>query len=892
MERSFTLTFGRGDTDRSWRDLRSLTWDELFHLLTDHREGDKRGSCIVPARFRGDRRTQADADEIGVAMLDADCGHTLEEIAAAVRAKGWAAVIHSTHSHLTTRTKANRDRWEAFQADCPIAAEDYFLRDKGYLPHVTADAHVVETTDKDVVIEHAPCPKFRVALPLSRPWRASDFPNQKTANTAWKARIEALAAALGLHHDQSCTDTSRLFYLPRHDKDATFETLVIAGEDCDIWSLADAPTALETAQQHTSAPTKPATEPADPSHDLARWAAEYADRFLIATALQARSPGILTGHVADGIKHHIRCAAEDTHTEPGPDGATFVIDAGQSDNGGFVYHCRHAHCDGRDRLDFLARMIKQGWLSVEDLTDTAFLLPTDEAETPTYEDCLAAADALTSDSPPEAISDVVAMVYTADLDPISKRMVFTAIKRTTGIPMGDLHKSFAAIRAKDQGPAVDIGLLVAKTVLSNYFAYGDHLVRGVDKCFWAYTGTHWTRLTDEQVLNRIIDVVERTVDPDDSSYRTAAEAAFKLLTGMRALPGDVLRLTDEPAPVINCRNGELWLSDDGAVDLRPHRHDTYLTCVLDVNYDPSATCPRFDQALLNIFANASDPADMARHFMEFFGYAIQPRRDIACYFMLRGQGENGKTKLMQTMEHLVNKRAMHNDRLANIEADKFAIGALAGKLVLLDDDVDTDTLLPDGFLKKVSERKVMTGQLKFKDSFEFVATCLPVLLANNFPRCADLSWGQRRRAKIIPFDRIFTDEDKDDRLFPAIWSDEMPGVLNRAIEGLRRLRLRGGFAEPADCKKAMAAWLAHANPLSAFIDEQCQQNLDARVPTSAFYRHFREWAEEAGIRNIPARNTVKRNLENLGYRVGHAREGSVVFGIEINGHWYADRDAA
>jgi putative DNA primase/helicase len=259
--------------------------------------------------------------------------------------------------------------------------------------------------------------------------------------------------------------------------------------------------------------------------------------------------------------------------------------------------------------------------------------------------------------------------------------------------------------------------------------------------------------------------------------------------------------------------------------------------------------------------------------------------------MLRGRGSNGKTKLIQTMEHLINKRAIYSDRMANIESDKFAIGALAGKLLLLDDDVDTDTLLPDGFLKKVSERKVLTGQLKFKDAFEFVATCLPVMLANNYPRCADLSWGQRRRAKLIPFDRIFTQEDKDDTLFPSIWAHEMPGVLNRAIEGLQRLRQRGGFAEPADCRKALAEWLAHANPLAGFIEERGRPDLTARMPTSAFYRAFRQWADEAGIRNIPARNTIKRNLENLGYRVDHGNAGSTVFGIDIE-PWYAARDAA
>jgi P4 family phage/plasmid primase-like protien len=895
----FTVTFGHDSTDSVWTNVRSLSWSDLCAVLTNHREGGKRGPCIVPARFRGQNRKQAEADEIGIVMLDADCGHTLEEIATAIRAKGWAAVIHSTHSHMTTRTTVNRARWEAFQAECPIAAEDYFLRDKGYLPHVTAGATVIETTDKEVTFQHSPCPKFRVAMPLSRPWQAADFSDQKTANAAWKNRIEALAAALGLHHDQSCTDTSRLFFLPRHAPGAPFETLVIEGADCDLWSLASAPMPMEAAPPKLATTPAAPVQTADPATgemlDLTRWAATHGDRFLIATALAARSPGVLIGHVADGVKHHIRCVNEESHTVPGPDGATFVIDAGQSENGGFVHHCRHAHCDGKDRLFFLGRMIERGWLSPADLTEPAFLLGTDEGEpgdVPTYEDCMAIAEALGPDTTPAEINKALGDIYEARLDPIALRMVLGLMKKQTGLPLTVFQQGLAAIRAERRGPSEDLGLKVAKVTLAEFFAGGDHLVRGVDKCFWAYTGTHWTRLTDEQVLNRIVDVVERHIDPDDIGFRTVADAAFKLLTGLRALPGDVLRLTDEPAPVINCKNGELWLAEDGAVGLRPHRFDTYLTYVLDVAYDPTATCPQFDQALIDIFARASDPADMARHFMEFFGYAIQPRRDIACYFMLRGQGNNGKTKLMQTIERLVNKRAIYSDRMANIESDKFAIGSLAGKLILLDDDVDTDTLLPDGFLKKVSERKILTGQLKFKDAFEFVATCLPVMLANNYPRCSDLSWGQRRRAKIIPFDRIFTDADKDDRLFPAIWTDELPGVLNRAIEGLQRLRQRSGFAEPADCRKAMNDWLAHANPLAGFIEETCRADLSASVPTSAFYTRFREWAEEAGIRNIPARNTIKRNLENLGYRVAHASAGSVVHGIEIVGHWYASRTAA
>ena len=902
MDRTFTVTFGTGDSDRIWADVRELSWVDLCRLLTEHTEGGKRGPCVVPARFRGQRRTQAEADEIGVAMLDADCGHTLEEIEAAVRDRGWAAVIHSTHSHLKTHTRANRARWEAFRDDCPIVAEEYFRRTKGYLPHVARGARVTETATKEVVFEHAPCPKFRIAMPLARPWRAADFKNQKAANAAWKERVEALAAALGLHHDQSCTDTSRLFYLPRHAPGAPFETRIVEGDDCDLWSLTAA------TERHTDRPghqpdlsigsaarIEVKSRSGGKTFDLTRWAADLGGRFGLADALQARSPNVLTGHVADNVKIHIHCVDDDRHTDPGPDNATFVVNADRSDTGGFVYHCRHAHCEGLDRLHFVRRMIERGWLDIQDLKDPDFLVPIDEGDTdeqPSFDECRDAADDLQRESGPAAVNEVLLLVHQAQLDPVSRRMILESIKDRTGLPLGELRSGLAAIRSGQDGPLEDIGLKVAKTTLEHHFARGDHLVRGVDKCFWAYLGTHWMRLTDEQVLNRVIQVVERIVDPEDGSYRTIADAAFKLLTGLRALPGDVLRLTEEAPPVINCRNGELWISADGSVWLQPHRATSYLTYVLDAAYDPSATCPRFDRALLDIFANASDPDDMARHVMEFFGYAIQPRRDIACYFLLRGRGSNGKTKLIQTLEHLVNKRAIYSDRIANIEADKFAVGSLAGKLLLLDDDVDTDTLLPDGFLKKVSERKVMSGQLKFKDAFEFVATCLPIMLANNYPRCADLSWGQRRRAKIIPFDRIFTPDDKDDRLFPYIWAHEMPGVLNRAIEGLQRLHRRGDFEEPADCRAALAEWLAHANPLAGFIAERCHPDLASRVPLGEFYLLFRAWAEECGIRNIPARNTMKRNLENLHYRVEHSRAGSMVVGLHVEGSWYTAQSAA
>jgi hypothetical protein len=167
-----------------------------------------------------------------------------------------------------------------------------------------------------------------------------------------------------------------VFYLPRHAGDGREPVaIVVDGSDCDIWSLPPSPKVAPAGGLFGTKPSaiNEAGEFADPGTgeyvDLRRWAGENGRRFEIVTALKARAPGIFVGRVTAGGHHHIRCANEDAHTDAGTDNATFVVNASETKTGGFVIHCRHAHCTDKDRLFFIARMLEQGWLTIADLTD-------------------------------------------------------------------------------------------------------------------------------------------------------------------------------------------------------------------------------------------------------------------------------------------------------------------------------------------------------------------------------------------------------------------------------------------------------------------------------------------------------------------------------------------
>ena len=82
---------------------------------------------------------------------------------------------------------------------------------------------------------------------------------------------------------------------------------------------------------------------------------------------------------------------------------------------------------------------------------------------------------------------------------------------------------------------------------------------------------------------------------------------------------------------------------------------------------------------------------------------------------------------------------------------------------------------------------------------------------------------------VLPFDRIFTEDEKDPDLFERIWANELPGVLNQALRGYKRLLERGTkFKFPNAVKQATTAWLQQANPLPAFIQAHCIKKAQGR----------------------------------------------------------------
>ena len=499
-----------------------------------------------------------------------------------------------------------------------------------------------------------------------------------------------------------------------------------------------------------------------------------------------------------------------------------------------------------------------------------------------FNDVMNLAGTLNVISSSEEIKDVLKIVIDNRLGRLHKYLVLKKMAESTKIGRECLKHTLEKLGLVLRLNPKDSYQKLAVHVLKKDYADGLHLLRCADHSYWVYDKTHWRPTTESQIRHNLLMASTKDQFGDSGKTNNLVRSAKTFLDDLLGTDEDVLGLSYDPPSVTNCANGEIWIDAEGKSALRLHRPESRLTHCLPIKYDTEAKCPIYDKTLLEIFAGAHDPEEVVRHWHEFVGYAIQPLRDIPSFWLLIGHGNNGKSKLLSTVQRLVGSDAVLNEQISTFQRDRFNVAALAEKLIFIDDDMAEDVVLADGLLKKLSETKEMSARHAYgRQKFNFTCRVLPIMAGNSYPQTRDLSFGMLKRAYVIPFGRIFSKEEANPKLFEKIWEDELAGVLNRSLQGLQRLRERGGFEVPVDCEEAKQTFFAHAHPLIAFLKECCVDDPSASTNVSEFRDALKDWGKEQGIRSLPVGNKLIHKLKSQGYEVAKVKGYPRIKGLKL-----------
>ena len=138
---------------------------------------------------------------------------------------------------------------------------------------------------------------------------------------------------------------------------------------------------------------------------------------------------------------------------------------------------------------------------------------------------------------------------------------------------------------------------------------------------------------------------------------------------------------------------------------------------------------------------------------------------------------------------------------------------------------------------------------KFLPGIQARLTARLVLATNNLPCFADRSGGMWRRVIVVPFNVTIPPNRQDPHLAEKL-KEELPGILNWSLEGLRRLRKQGCFTTPTVSKKALNEYRIECNPAKAFLAEFCIKDSGGEIEGATLYSRYRFWCGKNGHNSL------------------------------------------
>ena len=147
---------------------------------------------------------------------------------------------------------------------------------------------------------------------------------------------------------------------------------------------------------------------------------------------------------------------------------------------------------------------------------------------------------------------------------------------------------------------------------------------------------------------------------------------------------------------------------------------------------------------------------------------------------------------------------------------------------------------------------------KFREAVTVELDTRIVVATSELPRLADASGALSGRLLILSLRQSFYDREDHgltDRLLA-----ELPGILMWSLDGLRRLRKRGRFVQPARGAELQEELDDLASPVGAFVKEACTVEPGASVRCDQLFGRWRTWCVENGRDHVGTIQNFGRDL--------------------------------
>lgn len=342
-------------------------------------------------------------------------------------------------------------------------------------------------------------------------------------------------------------------------------------------------------------------------------------------------------------------------------------------------------------------------------------------------------------------------------------------------------------------------------------------------------------------------------------YRRVSAVNDKIAC-LKSLPGRMFTLSqvNQNPYIVNIKNG---LLDVRNYTLIPHRPEYISTWQVPIAYNPHVDCPRWKAFVSEVM---DGDLNQVRLLRQIAGYLLTADTHFAKAFIFYGKGGNGKSMFARTMAKMVGEHATSSVNLTTLN-QRFGLTGIMNKKLNIIDEI-SGNYFESNVIKALISGEKMHCEIKYRpEPIEFYPTAKILFSVNELPRINDNTPGFFRRFIIVPFGRSFI-QNPDTQLEEKL-TEELPGILNWAIEGLKDLRSEGKFLETEVNQSAHRLFRRENSPALEMLITYYQSAPSSEISSHEItgidlFRQYREYCRDFGYKSKSLVNFY-RELEHV-----------------------------
>jgi putative DNA primase/helicase len=387
---------------------------------------------------------------------------------------------------------------------------------------------------------------------------------------------------------------------------------------------------------------------------------------------------------------------------------------------------------------------------------------------------------------------------------------------------------------------------------------------------YIYNGAYWKIIEKEELQRFLGEAAHRMglngIDAAHHSYRDELYLQF-LSSAYVNQKQDLDGLT-----LINLQNGTFELSTSTQNLRQPNSLD-FLKYQLPFCFDEMARASTFETYLNRVLPDTEAQQVLA----EYLGYIFIKNSSLKLEkaLMLLGSGANGKSVFFEIVGSLLGPENISNFSLQKITTQDYSRAMLNGKLLNYASEISGN--LDTAVFKQLVSGEPVEARLPFGKPFTLSDYAKLLFNCNELPKDVEHTDAYFRRLIIIPFKVTIPACEQNTSLAKKIINEELPGVFNWVLSGLKRLIKQGHFTPSALITDLISQYRAESNSVQLFLDDRnLYPSSNQKKNIGELYESYRFFCEEDGCKAL-TKIHFKKRLENMGVTISKTTYGYTVY---------------